>query len=645
MVQSFHVPRFNSKTRSLILLGTDAVIAGASLVTAFLLRFDGNVPAGEWERFFQVLPMLLGARSVASLAFRLNRWSFRFSGLTDGARVGMAGLFGTGLWALALFLVGRAHGLSRAVVVIELLLSTLLMAALRFMPRLIWMYRADLLRARRPRAVRTLIVGAGTSGEMLARDLQRSTDHDYQVLGFVDDDPELWGDLVGGRSILGGISDIPNLAKRFGLELVLIAIPNLSADRLRSIVAYCTELGLRFKILPASMRHLPSTASLLQNLAPCDVLERDEVTFRHDGASSFSPERAQLVAGAAGSIGSEVSAQLLEVGCRHLVMVDINENGLYLLKRRFERLYPDRHVVAEVADIRDAPRVASLFAKHRPADVFHAAACKHVTLMEDCVAEAVKTNVAGTGILARAAHDFAARRFVFMSTDKAVHPTSVMGATKRLGELYVRWMDERSETRFSVVRFGNVFDSSGSVVPVFREQIRAGGPVTVTHPEARRFFMTISEAVGLVLRAAYGDFGQLCVLEMGEPVRILDLARDLISMSGLIPEDDVPIRFVGLGPGEKLLEELLARDEVVLGVVDGKVRIVAGPPPPADVSRFVDALAAAAAREDTAACLRELRQAVGDFGSPPATANPGRVPTAAERVLTSEAAVLGSALG
>ena len=642
MAETFRIPRVNSKIRSLVILGSDSLIAGVGLVAAFLLRFEGSVPAPEWERFSWALPVLMASRLLASLFFRLNRWSFRYSSLTDGARIAVAGLFGTGLWALGLLLMGGLPGLSRAVVIIELLLSTLMMACVRFSPRLVWMYRADLLRARRAR-VRTLIVGAGEAGEMLARDLRRSTDHDDHVLGFVDDDPELWGDLVGGRPVLGGISDIPNLARRFGVELVLIAIPTLPAERLRLIVSFCTELGLRFKILKASMRHLPSTASLLQNLAPSDVLERDEVSFSHPDAATLLAAGPQLVAGAAGSIGSEVSRQLLEVGCRKLVMVDVDENGLYMLKRRFERLYPRRLVVAEVADIRDLARIESIFERHRPADVFHAAARKHVSLMEACPVEAVKTNVVGTSHLARTAHRFEARRFVFTSTDKAVRPTSVMGATKRLGETFVRWMDERSATSFSVVRFGNVFDSAGSVIPVFREQIRSGGPVTVTHPEVRRYFMTLSEAVGLMLRAAYGDYGQLCVLEMGEPVRILDLARDLIRMSGLIPDVDVPIHFIGLGPGEKLDEVLLAEDEVVREVVDGKVRVVESNGAPEDTAGQVEALQQAAAREDAEACRLLLKASVPDFEPAEAPPEPG-LSSVKEATNGVETPVLGSAL-
>jgi len=613
----FSIPRFSSTTRSFAILSVDATITAASLWTAWQLRLGGPLPQADLQALPVVLVLLVASRLIGTLLFRLNRWSFRFSGLTDGARVAMSGLFGTGLFTLALFLLQPPHGPPRSVVVMELLLTTMVMAGVRFGPRLAWMYRTDLLRARRPGALRALIVGAGSAGEMLLRDLQRSDKHNYQILGFVDDDSRRWGDIVGGKTILGGVSDLPQLAAKYSLDLVLIAIPRMPARRVREILSYCSTFKLQFKILPVSYLYLQerTAAAMLQDLTPQHLLDREEVKFRHADAQAPSIERLLLVSGAAGSIGREVCTQLLEVGFRHLVMLDIDENGLYLLKRRFERRYPDRTVVAEVADIRDIPRLNALFAHYRPRDVFHAAARKHVPLMESAPCEAVKTNVVGTRNLARAAHEFEAERFVYMSTDKAVRPTSVMGASKRLGEKLVQWMDALSATRFSVVRFGNVIDSAGSVVPVFREQIAAGGPVTVTHPEVRRFFMTISEAVGLVLRAAYGDYGQLCVLEMGEPIRILDLARHMITMSGRVPEVDVAIEFTGLRPGEKLHEELIAEDEKLLQRLDRKIRVVTGPPPRPDLPQLVDRLAQAAEAEDAEGVLGLLRQAVTDYRS------------------------------
>jgi FlaA1/EpsC-like NDP-sugar epimerase len=361
---------------------------------------------------------------------------------------------------------------------------------------------------------------------------------------------------------------------------------------------------------------------MLQELSPEDLLPRDEVRFSDSGELPKSAGRTALVTGAAGSIGGEICRQLAAGRVTKLVMVDINENEMYLLARRLERDYPKAEIVAAVADIRDAGRVRALFERHRPQDVFHAAAHKHVPLMEWAPCEAVKNNILGTAHVARAADEFGAERFVYISTDKAVRPTSVMGATKRVGEKIARCMARKSPTRFSAVRFGNVLGSAGSVVPLFREQIARGGPVTVTDPEVRRYFMTISEAVGLVLRAGYGDYGELCVLDMGEQIRILDLARHMITMSGKMPEVDIPIEFTGLRPGEKLYEELLTEEEESTSRVAHRIFVARSPEVREDLEERIAELAEAARSEDGARVVELLRGLVPSF-VPMAAALPG----------------------
>lgn len=603
--------------RSLLVAATDAAITIASLTVALLLRFEGQDAWKFRDQLPHLLLLLVACRLGCNVFFRLHLWSFRLSGLTDGARVAMSTVSGTALFVLLLHLSkpGLATDLGRAVLVLELLLSTALMAAVRFGPRLGLVYRADLLRRRRPGAMSTAIVGAGSAGEMLLRGLQRSHRHDYRIVGFIDDERDRHGHVVGGKSVLGSVSDLHRLVERHGIRQILIAIPRLPAKRVREILELSTDLKLRFKILPSSFSeiHEQSASSLLQDLTPGDLLHREEVPFKHGREASFLGGGSQMVAGAAGSIGSEVCAQLLEAGARRVVLVDIDENGLYLLKRRLERRFPEAVVIPEVADIRDAARLEVLFRRHRPVDVFHAAARKQVPLMEGAPGEAVKTNVFGTLNLARAAAEFGAERFVYTSTDKAVKPVNVMGASKRLGEMLMQALDETTSTRFSVVRFGNVLDSAGSVVPLFREQIEAGGPVTVTHPDARRYFMTISEAVGMVLRAAYGDYGRLCVLEMGEQIRIGQLARLMITMSGQVPDVDVKIVHVGLRPGEKLDEELLAEGERILRRVDSRIRVVEGPGVREDLLVEVEKLRRTVATEDHEAVLRELYQLLPDY--------------------------------
>ncbi len=605
------------RTRTSLIVTADSALTVLSFSAAVLLRFTLE-EIGGFQAYLPGLVLLLVACRLAwNFFFRLHLWSFRYSGLADGARIGMSGVSGTALFVLLVYLSMPAAPteLGRAVLVLELLLSTSAMALIRFAPRLALTYHADLLRGRRPEAVPAVIVGAGSAGEMLLRALHRSQAHDYRIVGFVDDEPSKRGHVVGGKSVLGGVEDLPGLVERYRIREVLIAIPRLPASRVREILELGIHHQLSFKILPFSVRglHQQSASALLRELTPRDLLLREEVHFKHGREASFLAGGLQLVAGAAGSIGSEVCAQLLEAGARRLVMLDIDENGLYLLKRRLDRQFPDRVVVPEVGDIRDVVRLEAIFGQHRPVDVFHAAARKQVPLMESAPGEAVKTNVFGTLNLARAAADHGAERFLFMSTDKAVQPVSVMGASKRLGELLMQRQDDVSSTRFSVVRFGNVLDSAGSVVPLFREQIEAGGPVTVTHPEARRYFMTISEAVGMALRAAYGGYGRLCVLEMGEPIRISHLARLMITMSGRAPDVDVKITYVGLRPGEKLDEELVAPGEKIVRRIDSKICVVDSPAPADDLLAEVEKLRLATAAEDHGAVLRWLRRLLPDY--------------------------------
>ncbi len=611
------LPKIRHRTRTILIATADSGLIALSFACALLLRFDREDVAQFQDHLPEIVLLLVGCRLAWNLFFKLHLWSYRYSGLADGARIGMAGVSGTALFVLVVYFLMPAvlPELGRAVLVLELLLSTSSMVLIRFGPRLALTYHADLFRGRRPEAVPAIIVGAGSAGEMLLRALHRSRSHDYRVVGFVDDEPSKQGHVVGGKSVLGDVADLPGLVDRHGIREVLIAIPRLPASRVRDILELGTHLKLGFKILPWSVRdlHEQSATAQLRDLTPRDLLLREEVAFKHGREASFLAGGAQLIAGAAGSIGSEVCVQLLAAGARRLVMLDIDENGLYLLKRRLDRRFPDRVVVPEVADIRDVVRLEAVFSQHRPVDVFHAAARKQVPLMESAPGEAVKTNVLGTLNLARVAADSGAERFVFMSTDKAVQPVSVMGASKRLGEMLMRRLGETLQTRFSAVRFGNVLDSAGSVVPLFREQIEAGGPVTVTHPEARRYFMTISEAVGMALRAAYGDYGRLCVLEMGEPIQISHLARLMITMSGRAPDVDVKISYVGLRPGEKLDEELIAPGERVVRRIDAKISVVDGPAPAENLLLEIEKLRGATAAEDHEAVLGWLRRLVPDY--------------------------------
>ena len=355
------------RARQLLVLLLDGLIAVVSLWLAMLLRFEGEIAEPYLSQLPTFAQLLVASRLLVSLAFRLHRWSFRFSGLTDGARVALAGLSGTGLFMIELYL-GALPGPPRSVVVLELLISIALMALVRFSPRLAWMYSADRERSRRGTTTRTLIVGAGAAGEMLLRDLQRSRDHGYQVLGFVDDDEGKWGTIVGGRPILGGLAQLPDIVRRLEVAKVLIAIPRLPAERIREILTLCGDLALRFKILPLSYLDIEDkvTSSMLQDLSTEDLLHREPVTFDHGGEAGPIAGRRALVTGAAGSIGSEIVTQLLAAGSRRVVLVDFNENGLYLLARRLERRFADAEIQVHLADVRDARRMAQLFEREKP---------------------------------------------------------------------------------------------------------------------------------------------------------------------------------------------------------------------------------------------------------------------------------------
>ncbi|TAM53894.1 MAG: polysaccharide biosynthesis protein [Acidobacteria bacterium] len=606
-----------SPLRYVLVIATDAAIPVFALWFAMFLRFEGRI-AVEYGRILpELIVLLVCGRVLANLLLRLHRWSFRLSGLPDGARVGVAGLLGTGVFLLSIFLLGLAHP-PRSVVVMELFFSTFLMAAMRFAPRLTWMYVSERARAGQGGAQRTVIIGAGVAGELLLRDLQQSDEHSYYVVGFVDDNRMKQGVIVGGKTVLGTVAELPGVARRYRVATVLIAIPRMSAARIREILALCANLKLQFKILPVSFAYLNdrAAATMLQDLEPEDLLPRGPVEFSDSGQRACIMGRKVLVTGAAGSIGREICVQLLRAGVSRLVMVDLNENEMYLASRELQRLYPDVTFMTEVADIRDAGRMEALFAKYRPQDVFHAAAHKHVPLMEIAPGEAIKNNVLGTRNVALAADRAGVDRFVFISTDKAVRPTSVMGASKRVAEMIVRQLARTSHTRFCAVRFGNVLGSAGSVVPLFRAQIAAGGPVTVTDPEVKRYFMTIREAVGLVLQAGYSDYGEMCVLDMGEQIKIVDLARHMITMAGHVPDVDITIEFSGLRPGEKLYEELLTEEEERTQQVDRKLFVARCPAPPEDLDLRVRELADAAAAEDGERVRAGLRALVSSYTCP-----------------------------
>jgi FlaA1/EpsC-like NDP-sugar epimerase len=406
---------------------------------------------------------------------------------------------------------------------------------------------------------RVLLIGAGAAGVIVAREIANRPDLGLAVVGFLDDDRRKVGSRIGGLTVLGTTADVRAVAERKRARRALITIANASGSEIRRIVALCCDAGLDTKIIPGIHQIVGDTVNLarIREVAIEDLLGREPVQLDEEVVGSSIRSRVVMVTGAGGSIGSELCRQVCRFGPERLILVERFENALFEIHRELTAGFPQVMIEPKIADVCDASRMDRVFAAARPDVVFHAAAHKHVPMMEWNPGEAIKNNVGGTRVVGDLADKYEVQRFVLVSTDKAVNPTSVMGASKRVAEIYLQALSQRSATRFVTVRFGNVLGSAGSVIPIFREQIAKGGPVTVTHPEMRRYFMTIPEACQLVMQAgAMGSGGEIFILDMGEPVRIVDLARDLIVLSGLRPGEDIEIRFSGLRPGEKLFEEL-----------------------------------------------------------------------------------------
>jgi FlaA1/EpsC-like NDP-sugar epimerase len=477
----------------------------------------------------------------------------------------------------------------------------------------------------REKAKSALIVGADRAGELIARNLTATSNNPYVIVGFLDDDPQLQHSRVAGREVLGTVDDVGREAAKHGVDEVIVQSGSLTGRRFRKLLDDCAAVGAVVKVLPGIDELLsvknPSHVRL-RRVEIKDLLRREPVQLDDSAIRALVEGRTVMVTGAGGSIGSEVCRQVLRFSPKKLLLVERAENSLFLVEQEFGRMEPKPAFEPLIADITDEPRMEQIMLAHAPEVVFHAAAHKHVPMMEWNPAEAVKNNVFGTRLMARLADQHGVRVFVAISTDKAVNPTSVMGCSKLIAERFVQALSAASQTKFIVVRFGNVLASNGSVVPTFQEQIRRGGPITVTHPGIERFFMTIPEASQLVLQAAtQGDGGEIFVLDMGESVKIVDLARDLIALSGLEP-DDIEIVFTGLRPGEKLFEELYFDDERRVATRHPKVFCA--------MHRPSDLLAVESVLEDLAEVLEDkpevvrarLRDLVPEYASPEHASDP-----------------------
>jgi FlaA1/EpsC-like NDP-sugar epimerase len=547
--------------RRAAIVGAHVLLWAVAFGLALELRFDGEIPEPYRSAWLPAVAVLLAARIVAFRLTGLFHGLWRYAGMPELKSILRSTSAGTVVFIGVGAMVHHVQ-MPRSIYVGEWLASIVLIGGVRFILRVV---RERSPAQPNPNAIRTLIVGLGDAGESLLRDVQRAPDRKWEMVGFLDDDPLKQDALVRGVRVLGraDAESMTAVINRLDVKLVVIAISQ-AGTRTREILRVCRQLNVQAKTIPTLAGRLEGALSFsaLREIAIDDLLRRDAVQLDVDQISDFLTARTLLVTGGGGSIGSELARQVLRFGPAKLLLFEHDENALFHVERELRQTYPEASIVPVIGDICDTERVEQIFKRYRPQVVFHAAAHKHVPMMEANACEAIKNNVFGTLVVADAARVHGADAFVMISTDKAVNPTSVMGATKRVAEMVLQSRSERDGTRLVAVRFGNVLGSAGSVVPLFREQIAKGGPVTVTHPDMRRYFMTIPEAAQLVLQAgAQGNGGEIFLLDMGDPIRIVDLAKDLIELSGLRPEVDIPIQFTGLRPGEKLFEELFLSDE------------------------------------------------------------------------------------
>ena len=544
---------------------TDATVLAVVFYGAYLLRFDFQVPPSEVRSLWLQLPYVLLFQFVALMACGVYRFVWRYIGLADTQAFLRAGLFSAVPLVLLRFALPAGVAEWRvplSVIIMDTVLGFGALLALRVVRRINYEHAERQKRAKKiGTAVRQpiLLVGAGRLGSMVSEEIRNRGDAGLRVVGFVDDEPSRKGTSIQGVRVLGATRDIPRLVRARGIDHVVITIRKASSGAIRRIIDVCEQTPVRVRIIPAFYELIDGSLALnrLRDLQIEDLLWREVVELDQEALHGLLSGRRVLVTGGGGSIGAELCEQVARFDPAVLIVLDRAEFALFEVDRRLQRLHPELERVPIVADICDRNGLERIFAEYAPEIVLHAAAHKHVPLMEFNAAEAVKNNVLGTHLVAEIAGEKGAGTFVLISTDKAVRPTSIMGATKRVAELVIQDLDRRYSTCYLGVRFGNVLGSTGSVVPIFREQIAAGGPVTVTHRDVTRYFMTVAEAAQLVLQAAaIGEGGEIMTLDMGEPVRVADLARDMIRLSGLEPYVDIDIIFTGLRPGEKLIEDL-----------------------------------------------------------------------------------------
>jgi len=548
----------------------DILFVILSLYGALLLKFDFNIEP-EYIVFFKVsiLPVILITILFNSL-FNLYRNIWKYASVEELVSIVYSISITNIVFIIYSYLVNyillenQYYRFPFTVHIIFWILCTVSLGGTRFIHRIMAERLDD--NTGNGKKSKLMIVGAGDAGAMLIKEIKKHKELNYEIVGLIDDNDYKKGKTINGVKVLGGTEELTSIAKDKKVEEIIVAIPSAELTKKKEILNLCKKTNCKLKTLPGIYEIIDGTVNIskLRDVSIEDLLGREPVKLNNDYINKYIKDKTILVTGGGGSIGSELCRQIAKFNPKKLLILDIYENNAYDLQVELKYEYPRLNMEVIIASIREVDRIKEIFQKYKPEVVFHAAAHKHVPLMEGNPAEAIKNNILGTFNVVKCSHEYGVKKFVQISTDKAVNPTNIMGATKRFCEMIIQVYDKISNTEYVAVRFGNVLGSNGSVIPIFKRQIAHGGPVTVTHPEINRFFMTIPEAAQLVIQAgSIARGGEIFVLDMGKPVKMVDLARDLITLSGLKPDEDIKIEFTGLRPGEKLYEELLM-DEVAL---------------------------------------------------------------------------------
>jgi FlaA1/EpsC-like NDP-sugar epimerase len=589
-------------------------IFALSGVLAFLLRFDLRMPPAYLGHLAYGLPIWIVVKIVVFRVAKLDRGWWRYVSMSDLLRIVLGNLTGSALSCIMIVWIAPA-GFPRSIYMLDLMICFLATAGVRVMVRV----TAEATSQGRKNSAtekQTLVYGAGDAGVTLLREIQKNPNLPYRVRGFLDDRPDKKGVYILGAPVLGGGDQVEPLVTKHNIDIILIAIPSATGAEMTRILQRCHAAGVECKTVPGldEVMEERGLAGQIREVAVEDLLGRSAVRLEENHIRSTLEGKIVLVTGAGGSIGSELCRQIARFHPAGIVGFEIAESPLFEIDREMRQAFPETPFYPEIGSIQNRTRLDEVLRQYSPSVVYHSAAYKHVPLMEAYVFEAIENNVFGTYNVAMAAAEHGVEDFVMISSDKAVRPTNVMGATKRVAELLLLAL-QNGRTQYVAVRFGNVLGSNGSVIPIFKKQIAAGGPVTVTHPDMRRFFMTIPEACQLVLQAAViGEGGQICVLDMGEPVKIVDLARNLILLSGLKPDEDINIEFTGMRPGEKLYEELSTMLEDTVPTAHEKIRILVGNGMPAgDMVAWINYLREICEIRDAGRLVVALKEIVLDY--------------------------------